>query len=102
MANFNPLPRPRRGSPARYRAAAFALPSLLSTATSTAPEGSFASMYPDARSVGQWLRHGWFVAVPYGVGFFVMLALIGFHPGSTPRGSTEPAIQGAPASSINK
>ena len=46
---------------------------------------ALSSMYPQARSVGQWLRHGWHVAVAYVVGFFVMLALIGFHPGSTPR-----------------
>jgi hypothetical protein len=32
------------------------------------------------------------------VGFFVMLALIGFHPGSVPRGSgAEPAVVVAPA-----
>lgn len=48
---------------------------------------ALSSMYPEARSVGLWLRHGWFVAVAYVIGFFVMLALIGFHPGSQPRGS---------------
>ena len=48
---------------------------------------ALSSMYPEARSVGLWLRHGWHVALAYGVGFFVMLALIGFQPGSTPRGS---------------
>jgi Na+/H+ antiporter NhaD/arsenite permease-like protein len=48
---------------------------------------ALSNMYPEARSVGQWLRHGWYVAVAYVVGFFVMLALIGFHPGSQPRGS---------------
>ncbi|HEY6511990.1 MAG TPA: citrate transporter [Burkholderiaceae bacterium] len=52
------------------------------------------NMYPHARNVGQWLRHGWYVAVAYVVGFFVMLAVIGFHPGSVPRGS-EPAAAAA-------
>ena len=47
---------------------------------------ALANMYPEARSVGRWLRHGWHVAVAYVIGFFVMLAIIGFHPGSTPRG----------------
>jgi Na+/H+ antiporter NhaD/arsenite permease-like protein len=42
---------------------------------------ALANMYPEARSVGQWLRHGWYVAIAYVVGFFVMLALIGWHPG---------------------
>ncbi|MBL8514889.1 MAG: citrate transporter [Betaproteobacteria bacterium] len=41
---------------------------------------ALASMYPEAKSVGQWLRHGWFVAVAYVVGFFVMLAVLGWHP----------------------
>ncbi len=40
------------------------------------------SMYPQGRSVGAWLREGWTVALAYVVGFGVMLALIGFHPGS--------------------
>ena len=58
------------------------------------------SMYPHARSVGQWLRHGWTVAVAYVVGFFVMLAVLGFHPGSTPRGSAAPAA--VPAAQVGK
>jgi hypothetical protein len=41
--------------------------------------------FSEARSVGKWLRHGWHVAVGYVVGFFVMLLLIGFHPGPSPR-----------------
>jgi len=57
---------------------------------------ALANMYPQARSVGQWLRHGWFVAVAYVIGFFVMLALIGFHPGSQPRGAAAPAAAVAP------
>jgi Na+/H+ antiporter NhaD/arsenite permease-like protein len=56
---------------------------------------AISNMFAQARSVGQWLRHGWHVALAYVIGYFVMLALIGFHPGSTPRGSVEapPAIQ---------
>ena len=45
------------------------------------------SMYPQARSVGQWVRHGWPIALAYVVGFAVMLAAIWFHPGSVPKGS---------------
>jgi Na+/H+ antiporter NhaD/arsenite permease-like protein len=52
---------------------------------------ALSNIFPEARSVGQWLRHGWHVALAYVVGFMVMLALIGFHPGSAPRGS-----EGAP------
>ena len=54
---------------------------------------ALASMYPEARSVGRWLRHGWHVAIAYVIGFFVMLALIGWHPGSTPRGNVPVAAQ---------
>jgi Na+/H+ antiporter NhaD/arsenite permease-like protein len=35
------------------------------------------NIFPEGRSVVQWLRHGWFIAVAYGVGFLVMLAVMG-------------------------
>ena len=38
------------------------------------------NLYPEGRSVVAWLKQGWFVAVAYVVGFFVMLALLGWHP----------------------
>ena len=38
------------------------------------------NLYPEARSVGAWIRSGWHVAVAYVVGFFTMLALLGWHP----------------------
>ena len=38
------------------------------------------SMYPEARSAGRWLKHGWHVALGYVVGFFVMLVVLGWHP----------------------
>ena len=41
---------------------------------------AISNMYPEARSVGLWLRHGWFVAVSYIVGFFVMFAIVGWNP----------------------
>jgi Na+/H+ antiporter NhaD/arsenite permease-like protein len=41
---------------------------------------AISNMYPQAKSVGQWLRHGWHVALAYVVGFLVMLALMGWHP----------------------
>ena len=57
---------------------------------------ALSSMYPKARSVGQWLWFGWHVPVAYVAGFFVLLALLGFHPGSVPKGSaaaTAPVVQ---------
>ena len=46
---------------------------------------ALSNIYPQARSVGLWLRHGWHVAVAYVIGFFVLLAVLGFNPGTTPR-----------------
>ncbi|HEX4858282.1 MAG TPA: citrate transporter, partial [Usitatibacteraceae bacterium] len=40
---------------------------------------ALSSMYPEAKSVGRWLRHGWHVTLAYVVGFFVMLAVLGWH-----------------------
>ena len=36
---------------------------------------ALSNIYPEAKSVGQWLRHGWYIAVAYVIGFFFMLAL---------------------------
>jgi Na+/H+ antiporter NhaD/arsenite permease-like protein len=41
---------------------------------------AISNMYPEAKSVGRWLRHGWHVTLAYVVGFLVMLALVGWHP----------------------
>jgi Na+/H+ antiporter NhaD/arsenite permease-like protein len=41
---------------------------------------ALSNLYPEAKSVGQWLKHGWHVAVAYVIGFFVMLAILGWHP----------------------
>jgi Na+/H+ antiporter NhaD/arsenite permease-like protein len=41
---------------------------------------ALANMYPEAKSVGRWVTQGWFVTVAYVVGFFVMLAVLSWHP----------------------
>jgi Na+/H+ antiporter NhaD/arsenite permease-like protein len=41
---------------------------------------AISNLYPEAKSVGLWLRHGWHVAVAYVVGFFFMFAVLGWHP----------------------
>jgi Na+/H+ antiporter NhaD/arsenite permease-like protein len=40
------------------------------------------NLFPEARSVGAWLRSGWHVAVAYVVGFAVLLAVVGWNPGA--------------------
>jgi Na+/H+ antiporter NhaD/arsenite permease-like protein len=41
---------------------------------------AISNLFPEARSVGKWLRHGWYVALAYVVGFFGMLAVWSWHP----------------------
>jgi hypothetical protein len=38
------------------------------------------NLFTEAKSVGQWLRQGWYVAVGYVVGFFVLLLVAGWNP----------------------
>jgi Na+/H+ antiporter NhaD/arsenite permease-like protein len=47
---------------------------------------AISTLFPEARSVRLWLREGWHVALAYVIGFFVMLALIGFRPDNSPSG----------------
>ena len=44
---------------------------------------ALSNMYPEARSVGNWLIHGWHVALAYVVGFVIMLGLLGWNPQTT-------------------
>jgi Na+/H+ antiporter NhaD/arsenite permease-like protein len=41
---------------------------------------ALANMYPEAKSVGKWLFHGWHVTVAYIISFFFMLMVLGWHP----------------------
>lgn len=41
---------------------------------------ALSSQFPEARNAVQWVKQGWHVAVAYVVGFFVMLAIMGWAP----------------------
>ncbi len=41
---------------------------------------ALSNMYPEAKSVGLWLKHGWHVAVAYVLGFAALLLVLGWHP----------------------
>jgi Na+/H+ antiporter NhaD/arsenite permease-like protein len=41
---------------------------------------ALSNFFPEARSVGLWLRHGWHVAVGYVLGFVILLAVVGWQP----------------------
>jgi Na+/H+ antiporter NhaD/arsenite permease-like protein len=52
---------------------------------------ALSTRFPEARSVANWVRHGWHVAVAYVVGFMVMLAVLGWHP-HEPHKPGKPAV----------
>jgi Na+/H+ antiporter NhaD/arsenite permease-like protein len=62
---------------------------------------ALANMYPEAKSVALWLKHSWYIAVAYVVGFFVLLLVMGWHP-NEPRKPplAAPVSQGASAPAI--
>jgi Na+/H+ antiporter NhaD/arsenite permease-like protein len=46
---------------------------------------ALSNMYPEARSVGAWLKGGWHVAVAYVVGFSALMLVLGWHPDTAVR-----------------
>jgi len=62
---------------------------------------ALSNMYPEAKSVGLWLRHGWHVAIAYVIGFFALLFILGWHPNPKHKGGepvAPPATITTPAS----
>jgi hypothetical protein len=60
---------------------------------------ALSNAYPEAKNVVLWVRHGWHVAVGYVLGFFVLLAVLGWEPqGKRERGAATPAPVVQPAS----
>ncbi len=41
---------------------------------------AISNIFPEAKSVGLWLRHGWHIAIAYVIGFFAMLWIMGWEP----------------------
>jgi Na+/H+ antiporter NhaD/arsenite permease-like protein len=57
---------------------------------------ALSNMYPEAKSVVNWVRHGWHVTLAYVVGFVVLMLTLGWQP--TPeRGDLPAASEPAPA-----
>ena len=54
------------------------------------------NMFPQAKSVTAWVRGGWHVTIGYMVGFFVMLAIVGWNP--SPKRERAPSA--APAAPV--
>ncbi len=64
---------------------------------------ALSNMYPEAKSVGAWIKGGWHVAVGYVLGFAVLMAVHGWHPqpirgkNSAAPAASAPALPAAPA-----
>ncbi|HMZ89724.1 MAG TPA: hypothetical protein PLM90_09870, partial [Chitinophagales bacterium] len=41
---------------------------------------AISNMYPEARSVGSWVKNGWYVIVGYVIGYFILLLTLGWNP----------------------
>ena len=50
------------------------------------------NMYPESRSVVQWLKHGWHVVLAYVLGFAVMMLTVGWHPHAQHKEGREESI----------
>src|SRR6266540_3593289 len=59
---------------------------------------ALSNMYPEAKSVGRWLYHGWHVTLAYVVGFFVLLFVLGWHPNAPHKSGDSAVPVSAPAS----
>ncbi len=58
---------------------------------------ALSNMYPEARSVGQWLRHGWHIVIAYVISFLIMVAVLGWHPEPLRQGAATPMPAQPPA-----
>ena len=52
---------------------------------------ALSNLFPETRSVGRWIRHGWPIILGYVVGFFTMLIVFGWHPHEPHRASATDA-----------
>ncbi len=64
---------------------------------------ALSNMYPEAKSVGRWLFHGWHVTLAYVLGFFVLFFVLGWHPNPPHKAGAaalNPAAASAPAAAV--
>jgi hypothetical protein len=46
---------------------------------------ALSNIYPEAKSVGSWIKNGWHVGLAYVIGFLVMLAIVKWEPVELPK-----------------
>lgn len=54
---------------------------------------ALSNMYPEAKSVGLWLKHGWHVTLAYVIGFAALLFTLGWQPHEPHKSNPAPTIQ---------
>ncbi|HEV7802740.1 MAG TPA: citrate transporter [Burkholderiales bacterium] len=54
---------------------------------------ALSNLFPEAKSVGLWLRHGWHVVLAYVAGFAVLLVTLGWQPNDPHKTATPAAAQ---------
>jgi Na+/H+ antiporter NhaD/arsenite permease-like protein len=58
---------------------------------------ALSNTFPEAKSVGAWLRHGWHVTLAYIVGCAALVLLMGWHPQPLRPSTPQPASVSHPA-----
>ena len=53
---------------------------------------ALSNLFPEAKSVALWLKHSWYVAVAYVVGFFVLLLVHDWHPNDPHKPQLRPKL----------
>lgn len=56
---------------------------------------AISNKFPEAKSVAKWLANGWHVTIAYIIGFFILLAVWGWHPYYIEKGEPRPATEQA-------
>jgi Na+/H+ antiporter NhaD/arsenite permease-like protein len=56
------------------------------------------NLFPEARSVGGWLRGGWHVALAYVLGFIAVITIMGWHPHERHKTVRPAAVHGSASS----
>jgi len=58
---------------------------------------ALSNIFPEAKSVGAWIKNGWHVAVAYVVGFMILIAVAGWQPDMLHKPASNATQQAAPA-----
>ena len=48
---------------------------------------AISNMFPEAKSVGSWVKNGWHIIIAYIIGFFILLGTLGWQPHEPERGA---------------